>query len=148
MSSIDIIDSEIKKALKSGEKERLTVLRGLKSDLKYRQIDKGDELTEEDIISVLSSAAKKIRDSIEQFGAGGRTDLVEKERRGLTIVESFLPQQMSEDDLRKVIKEVIDETGADSPQKAGLVMKSLMPRIKGKADGKLANRLVMEMLAN
>jgi hypothetical protein len=148
MSSIEIIDSEIKKALKSGEKERLTVLRGLKSDLKYRQIDKGEDLTEEDVISVLSSVAKRLRDSIEQFETAGRNDLVEKERRGLAIVESFLPKQMSEADLRAIIKQVIDETGADSPQKAGLVMKSLMPKIKGKADGKLANKLVMEMLAN
>jgi len=148
MSSIELIDSEIIKALKSGEKERLTVLRGLKSDLKYRQIEKHDDLTEEDVVSVLSSVAKKLRDSIEQFEAGGRMDLVEKERRGLQIVEGFLPRQMPEDELRAIIKKVIDDTGADSPQKAGLVMKSLMPLIKGKADGKLANRLVMEMLAN
>jgi uncharacterized protein YqeY len=148
MSSIEHIDSEIKQALKSGDKERLTVLRGLKSDLKYRQIEKHDDLTEEDVIAVLSSAAKKLRDSIEQFKAGGRQDLVDKETRGLEIVQSFLPKQMSEDELRGIIKKIIEETGADSPQKAGLVMKSLMPEIKGKADGKLANRLVMEMLAN
>lgn len=148
MSSIEHIDSQIKQALKSGEKEKLTVLRGLKSDLKYRQIEKHDDLTEEDVMAVLSSVAKKIRDSIEQFEAGGRTDLVEKERRGLEIVQAFLPKQMSENDLRQIIQKVIDETGADSPQKAGLVMKALMPEIKGKADGKVANRLVMEMLAN
>jgi hypothetical protein len=148
MSTITQIDSDIKEALKSGQKEKLTVLRGLKSDLKYAQIDKGKELTEEDVIGVLSSAAKKRRDSIEQFQAGGRQDLVDSETFGLNIIEQYLPKQLSEDELRQIIKDAVAESGAESPQQIGLVMKVVMPKVKGKADGKVVNRLVSEILAN
>ncbi|MBD3333000.1 GatB/YqeY domain-containing protein [candidate division GN15 bacterium] len=148
MSTITQIDSDIKEALKSGQKEKLTVLRGLKSDLKYAQIDKGKELTEEDVIGVLSSAAKKRRDSIEQFQAGGRQDLVDSETFGLNIIEQYLPKQLSEDELRQIIKDAVAESGAESPQQIGLVMKVVMPKVKGKADGKVVNRIVSEILAN
>lgn len=148
MSTITQIDSDIKEALKSGQKEKLTVLRGLKSDLKYAQIDKGKELTEEDVIGVLSSAAKKRRDSIEQFQAGERQDLVDSETFGLNIIEQYLPKQLSEDELRQIIKDAVAESGAESPQQIGLVMKVVMPKVKGKADGKVVNRLVSEILAN
>lgn len=148
MSTINKIDSHIIEALKAGQKDKLTVLRGLKSDLKYAQIDKGKELTEEEVIGVLASAAKKRRDSIEQFQAGGRQDLVDSETFGLHIIEEYLPKQLTEDEVRDIVKAAIEETGADSPQQIGLVMKVVMPRVKGKADGKLINRLVSEFLAN
>lgn len=135
------------KALKAGKKDRLTVLRGLKSDLKYRQIDKGDDLTDDDVISVLNSAAKRGRDSIEQFGKGGRDDLVKGEEFGLKIIYEYLPEQLSEEKLAEIIKEAIEDTGADSPQKIGLVMKAIMPQVKGKADGKLVSKLAMELLS-
>ena len=147
MSLFEKIDQDIKKALKAGEKERLTVLRGLKSDLKYRQIDKAEELTDDDVIAVLSSSAKKRRESIEQFQKGGREDLVQKEQSELAIITSYLPEQLSEEKLRRIISDAIAESGADSPQKVGLVMKIVMPKIKGQADGKLVNKLAMEMLA-
>jgi uncharacterized protein len=147
MSIVEKLDQDIVAAMKSGDRFRLTVLRTLKSDLKNEQINKGTPLTDDVVIGVLSSSAKKRRDSIEQFGNAGRTDLVDKESAELAILTSYLPQQMSEDDIRKLVAEAIAETGADSPQKAGLVMKALMPKVKGKADGKLVNRLVSEMLA-
>jgi len=137
----------MKQALKAGEKERLTVLRGLKSELKYKQIDKVDELTDDDAIAVLSSAAKKRRESIEQFQKGGREDLVKKEQAELAIITSYLPEQLSEEKLHQIISDAIAESGADSPQKVGLVMKVVMPKIKGQADGKLVNKLAMEILA-
>jgi uncharacterized protein len=148
MSVISKIDSDIKEALKAGQKEKLTTLRGLKSDLKYAQIDKGKELTEEEVLAVLASAAKKRRDSIEQFQAGNRQDLVDSETFGLRIIEAYLPKQLTEDELRQIVSDAIQETGAQSPQQIGLVMKAVMPKIKGKADGKLVNRLVSEILAN
>ncbi len=143
MALFEKINQDMIQALKAGEKERLTLLRGLKSDLKYKQIDKGDELTDEDAITVLSSQAKKRRESIEQFQKGGREDLVAKEQAELAIITSYLPEQLSEDKLR----EIISETGADSPQKVGLVMKVVMPKIKGQADGKIVNKLAIEILA-
>ncbi len=148
MSIIKKIDEDLKKALKGGDKLKVTVLRGLKSDIKYRQIDKGEELTEDDVLGVLQGAAKKRRDSIEQFKLGKRDDLVDKESTELDIIKGYLPEQLSEDKIRELIAESIKETGADSPKMIGLVMKDLMPKIKGKADGKLVNKLVSEMLSN
>lgn len=147
MSIIEQIDQQIKEALKAGEKEKLTTLRGLKSDIKYKQIDQKDPLTEQQVIEVLGSCAKKRRDSIEMYEKGGRDDLVQKEKTELALIESYLPEQLGEDELRKMVAAAIEESGADSPQKMGLVMKVLMPKVKGKADGKLVNKLVSELLS-
>lgn len=147
MSLLKRIEEDIIKALKAGEKDRLTALRGLKSDIKYRQIDKGEELTDEDVVAVLSTARKKRIDSIEQFERGNRDDLVQKEKLGLNIIEEYLPEQLSEDKLIEIIKKAIADTGADSPAKMGLVMKAVMPQVKGQADGKLINRLVSQLLS-
>jgi uncharacterized protein YqeY len=149
MSIIERIDKDTVTALKGGDKERVVVLRGLKSDLKYKMISLGREKEFDDQMAaeVLSSAAKKRRESIEQFQAGNRDDLVKNMQFELAIIESYLPEQMSEEKLRELIAAAISESGADSPQKLGLVMKVLMPQVKGKADGKLVNRLVSEMLA-
>ncbi len=147
MTLIERIDQDMKEALKAGQKLKLTVLRGLKSDCKYKQIEIGSPLTEEQVVGVLSSSAKKRRESIEQYRLGKREDLAQKEEAELEIINSYLPQQLSEDRLRELIREAIAESGADSPQKIGLVMKVLMPKVKGQADGKLVNRLVAEILA-
>lgn len=133
--------------MKAGEKARLLCLRGLKSDLKYKRIETGKDLTDEQAVEVLSTAAKKRRDSIEMFQKGGRDDLVQKEQAELDIITTYLPKQLGETELRDLIGAAIAATGADSPQKIGLVMKALMPDVKGKADGKLVSKLVAEMLA-
>lgn len=147
MSLIDQIEQEMKEALRAGQKEKLSVLRGLKSDFKYKQIEIGHPLTDADIIGVLTTNAKKRRESIEQFRAGGREELAHKEELELQVISSYLPEPLTEEKLRQIISETITETGADSPQKMGLVMKALMPKIKGQADGKLVSRLVTELLA-
>ncbi len=147
MSLLKRIDEDLIKALKNHESNKATLFRGLKSDIKYKQIEKKEELTEEEIVAVLQSAAKRRRDSIEQFKAGNRQDLVDKETFELTIITGYLPEQLSEAKLRELIGEAIKKTGADSPSKMGLVMKEVMPATKGKADGKLINRLVAEMLS-
>ena len=147
MSLFEQIDKDMMKALKGGEKERLTVLRGLKSDLKYKKIEVGAELTDEQAIDALSSAAKKRRESIEQFRAGGREDLVKSEEFELEVISSYLPKQLTEDELRQMAEATIEEVGADSPKQMGLVMKALMPKLKGRADGKLVNKLISELLA-
>lgn len=146
MSLFKKMDEDLIKALRAGEKDKLAVLRGLKSDLKYRQIDKGEELTEDEVIGVLNSAVKKRRDSIEQFKTGGREDLVKNEEFGLQIIQQYLPEPISHEKLVEIIEKAIEETGADSPQKIGLVMKAVMPQVKGRADGKLINKLATELL--
>lgn len=147
MSVIKKIDEDMIKALKAGEKDKVTALRGLKSALKYRQIEKRDELTDDDVIGVLNSIRKKHRDSIEQFEKGGRDDLVKKEKFGLAVIEEYLPEQLTEDKLVEIIRKAIEETGADSPAKIGMVMKVVMPQVKGQADGKVINKLAMELLS-
>jgi len=147
MSIIEKIDIELIKALKSGEKEKVVVLRGLKSDIKYKKIDKGEELTNEEVIAVLSLNTKKIRDSIEQFDKAGREDLVTKEKAALKIISEYLPEQLGEEELRGIVKQAVEESGAESPQQMGLVMKIVMPKIKGRADGKLVSKLATEFLA-
>jgi len=147
MTISERIDTDIKEAMKSGQKDRLTVLRGLKSDIKYKLIDKGSPLSEEEIVAVLMSNAKKVKDSIDQFRAGGRTDLVDKEEFGLKVIQCYLPEQMGEEKLREIIQATIAEIGADSAAKVGLVMKAVLPKVKGQADGKAVNRIALELLA-
>ncbi len=147
MSLFEKIDRDMIEALKAGEKDRLTVLRGLKSDLKYKQIGKGDDLTDEEAIGVLASQAKKRRDSIEQFAKGGRDDLVQQEKFQLEVITSYLPKQLDENELREIVARAIAEVGAESPQQIGAVMKVVMPQVKGVADGKMVNKLAMEILA-
>ena len=147
MALIEKIDHDMIEALKAGEKDRLIVLRGLKSDLKYKRIDKGDDLTDEDVISVLASAAKQRRDSIEQFAKGGRVDLVQQEKFQLEVITDYLPKQLDENELREIVARAIAEVEAESPQQIGAVMKVVMPQVKGVADGKTVNKLAMEILA-
>jgi uncharacterized protein len=147
MSLLKRIDEDLIKALKAGDRFKATVLRGLKSDIKYKMIEKGDKFTDDDMIGVLSTAAKRRGDSIEQFRTGNRPDLVDKETAELNIIKEYLPEQLSEDDIRGLIRQAIDETGAESPAKTGLVMKALMPKVKGMADGRLVSRLVAEILS-
>ncbi len=148
MSLLQQIDNDLKEALKAGQKERLSVLRGLKSDIKYKQIELGHEMSDADVIGVLTSASKKRKESIEQFKAGGRQDLVAKEEAEFAVIQTYLPEQLSEDKLRQIIKETIAETGANNPKMMGVVMKALLPKVKGMADGKLVSQLVTELLAN
>lgn len=146
MSILDTLNSDLKVALKGGDRVRADLIRHLKSDIKYREIDKKAPLTDEDIIAVLSSAAKKRREAIEQFQTGGRNDLVDRETHQLNLITDYLPAQMSDEEIDKLVAEAIDEVGAAGPGDLGKVMKVIMPRTKGKADGgrvreKVATRL-------
>jgi hypothetical protein len=147
MSIVDRIEQDMKEALKAGDKLKVTVLRGLKSDIKYKQIAVGDTLSDEQCTEVLSSNAKKRRESIDQFQKAGRDDLTRKEQAELDIIRNYLPKQLTEDQIKQLITEAIAEAGAESPKDMGNVMKILMPKIKGQADGKLVNRMVSEALS-
>ena len=143
MSLLENIDQDLIKALKSRDQHAADTLRGLKSDIRYFQIDKRlEKVGDDDVIAVLNSAAKRRRDSIEQFGLGGRADLVAKETRELEIIKKYLPEQLSEEEILSLVKEIIQETGAASPSDVGKVMKALMPKVKGRADGKLVKDVV------
>jgi uncharacterized protein YqeY len=143
------IDKDLIKALKDGDKDAATTLRGLKSDIKYFQIDnKLESLPDKDIITVLSSAAKKRREAIEQYEKGGRDDLVKQEKRELEIIQAYLPEQLSEEKIEELARAAIAESGAEKPGDIGKVMKLLMPQVSGKADGKMVNRIVSRLLSS
>jgi uncharacterized protein YqeY len=117
-----------------------------KAALKYRQIDKGGDLSDEDILSVFSGLSKQRRESIEQFSKGGREDLAEKERKELEILHSYLPAQLTPEELDKVISGAIKESSAVGIKDMGMVMRLVMSRIKGSADGKVVNQRVRDLL--
>lgn len=146
MTLIEKIDSDLKVALKNRDEMRLNVLRMLKSELRYKTIDTGNDLSEEDTIAVLSSAAKKRNEAIEEFRRGGREDLVKQETAEYEIIKEYLPQQLSDKELEDIVRKTIAETSADSIKDLGAVMKTLMPKVRGRADGKTVNIVVRNIL--
>jgi len=140
------LTSDLKESLKSGDKAKLSVVRMLLSSIKNKEIDKRGELSEDEGLDVLSHAAKLRKESIEEFAKGGREDLVQKEKEELKVVENYLPEQLSEDKLKEIAKLAILEVSATSAKDIGKVMKILMPRLKGKADGKIVNKIVQQAL--
>jgi len=140
------IDQDTKEALKKRDSLRLNVLRMLKSEIKYKEIDKGSELSDDEVISVISSSVKKRKDSIQQFEKGGRDDLVAREKAELELILEYLPEQLTEEELFKIINQAIKEVNATGPSDLGKVMKQVMPEVRGRADGKRVNQLVSSQL--
>ncbi len=141
------IDQDIKEALKSKDSVRVNVLRMLKSEIKYKEIDKGSELSDDEVISVLSSSIKKRKDSIQQFEKGGRDDLASREKAELELVFKYLPEQLTEEELSQIISQAIEELNATGVPDLGKVMKVIMPKVKGRADGKRVNQMVSSQLS-
>lgn len=138
---------EMKQAMKSNDKLRLSTIRMARTALKNKEIDLRRKLSDDDIFKVIQGMVKKGEESIDQFQTGGRMDLVEKERKEIEILRSFLPEPLSRDEMLRMIDETIKETQASSLKDLGKVMKSVMPKLGGKADGKLVNELVKERLS-
>ncbi len=148
MALSERIDADLKEAMKSGQKLRLETLRMLKSALKYKQIEAGAQLAEDDVIAVAGTLCKQRRDSIEQFRKAGREDLAKKEEDELGILAAYLPKQRTAEELAPMIDEAITNSGAAGPQDLGKVMKLIMPKVKGAVDGKLLNEKIREKLAS
>lgn len=146
MSLLQKLDEDLKTALKKSDKLKLSVLRMAKAAVKNQQIDKGRELRDEEILAIFSTLAKQRRESIEQFSKGGRDDLVQQESQELLILQSYMPVQLSAEELNAMILQAIKESSAESEGDMGKVMKILAPRIKGVADGKWVNNRVRELL--
>jgi len=146
MSLLRRFDDDLKQALKAAERSKVSVIRMVKAAVKNAQIEKGRELTDEEIISVLFAMAKQRRESIEQFTRGSRADLVRNEEQELGILQSYMPQQLGNDEIERMIHDAIRESSAAGAQDMGKVMRILMPRIKGLADGKYVNQRVRELL--
>lgn len=144
-----VLKQQLKQAMLAQDKERTSVLRLLLSSIGYYEIEKGGagyEANEEDVLTVLQKEVKQRRDSIEQFKAGRRPDLVDKETNELKLLQTFLPEQLSEEDIKKLVQDAIAKTGAVTLKDMGKVMGVAAPQMKGKADGTVVSRIVREKL--
>lgn len=144
----DKLTEDMKQAMKDKEagKLRLSVIRMVRSNIKNVEIDKKKELSEEEVMDVLAKEVKMRRDAMEEFKKANRPDLVENLEMEVAILMDYLPQQMTEAEVRRAVEEAVKETGASSPKEMGKVMAALMPKVKGRADGKLVNTIVKELL--
>ena len=142
------ITDALKAALKEGDKVKVSTLRMLIAEIKNKKIaEKASELDDDSIIALLQKMVRKHKESIEQFKAGGREDLVSKETQEMAVLEKYLPEMISEEELARVVAEEIEKAGAASPKDMGTVMGAVMARVKGRADGKVISALVREKLS-
>ncbi len=147
MSILDRLKDDMIEATKARTSERLGVIRFVRSEMQNRAIELGRDLEDEDAIEVLARVAKRHREAIDQFGPAGRDDLVAKEQAALAVVSQYLPEQLSEGEISSLVDEAIKESGATSVREMGLVMKAVMPKMKGRADGKVVKAMVQRRLA-
>lgn len=140
------ITKDITAAMKAGEKEKLSTLRMLLSAAKYKEVDLKRELNDEEFQQTVATLVRQRQDSIEQFIKGGRQELADKEAREIEFLKGYLPAQMGADELRAIVRKAAAETGAAGASDMGKLMKAVMPQVKGKADGKLVNEIVKEVL--
>ncbi|WP_456402094.1 GatB/YqeY domain-containing protein [Persephonella sp.] len=141
------LQEEMKISMKQGDKDRLSVIRMLISEIKKVQIDSKKELSDEEIITIIQRYAKQRKESIKQYKEAGREDLVEKEEKELSIVQEFLPEQLSEEEIEKIVDETIKEVGATSIKDMGKVMKSVLEKVKGQAEGSVVSAIVKKKLS-
>ena len=140
------LSDDYKEALKAGDKSRVSILRMIKAAVKNKEIEKGSSLSDDEIYAILRSFVKRAVESIEQFSKAGRTDLAAKEKEELSIMQGYLPRQLGEEEIRKLVKDIVSETGASGMKDMGTVMKAVMAKTKGQVDGKLVNTIVKETL--
>lgn len=146
MSLMEQLTADMKEAMKKGEKDRLSVIRLARGAVRQAEIDGKKTLTDDEVIAVIGKEVKMRRDSIEEFERGGRADLVEKTQAEIAVLMPYLPEQLSTDEVKKIVADVIAEVGASTAKDMGKVMGALMPRLKGRADGKLVNEIVRSLL--
>ncbi|MGB8953902.1 MAG: GatB/YqeY domain-containing protein [Tumebacillaceae bacterium] len=146
MSLTERLNNDMKQAMKDKDKVRLSVIRMVRTAIKNAEIDQQRTLSDDEVIAVLNREMKQRRDSLQAFESAGRQDLVEEVKQEIQVLIDYLPAQMSEDEVRAVVREVIAEVGAAGKSDMGKVMSALMPKVKGRADGKLVNQIVGQEL--
>lgn len=137
---------DLKRAMKDKDRSALNAIRMITNDIKNKEIELRRELDDGEIAQLISAQVRKRQEAIEQFRQGGRMDLVEEENKQVELLKSYLPQPLSEEELSKMIDEAIEEAGATSPRDLGKVMRLIMPRVRGRADGKTVNQMVRRKL--
>lgn len=138
--------NDLKEAMKTKDQLRKDVITMIRSDIKQIEVDKRIELGDDGIIEIVSRQVKQRRDALEEFQKGGREDLVEQTQQELKILMEYLPEQLSEAEIERIVGETIDEVGASSIKEMGKVMAAVMPKLKGRADGKIVNQIVKQRL--
>jgi len=147
MALKDQLDADLKASMRSQDAARLSVIRMLKSAIKYREIEAMKPLDDAGVLQVISGEIKRHKDSVEQFRAGNRPELVQKEEAEIAVLQGYLPAQLGEAELRALVEAAVVKTGASGPRDMGTVMKALQPEVQGKADGKLVSELVKARLS-
>jgi uncharacterized protein YqeY len=142
------LNQDMKEALKAHDSARLSAIRMIISAVRNKEIDARKDMDDEGVLSVLSTSAKQRRESIEQYEKAGRQDLVDKEKAELEVIMSYMPQQMGREEIEALVRDAVAESGAAGPADMGKVMKVLMPKVKGRADGKLVNEVVKAALGS
>ncbi|MBT3252291.1 MAG: GatB/YqeY domain-containing protein [Candidatus Marinimicrobia bacterium] len=143
---LNSLQTKMKDAMKSRNKAAVTAYRNIIAKIKAAQIDSGKTLNDEECLKILMGYVKQLKDSIDQFNKADRADLAEVESYELSLMDEYLPEQLSEDEIRNLVKDVIKDTGAESMKDMGRVMSVVMKAIAGKGDGKLAQQIVRELL--
>lgn len=138
--------SALKDAMKNKDKERRDVIRLVQSAIKQVEIDERKELSDDEVMSILQKEAKKRRESIVELNNAGRSESAESEQNELIIIEEFLPKRLTDDELKPIVQDAINEVGATSMKEMGQIMKVVMPKIQGLADGRQVNTIVKELL--
>jgi hypothetical protein len=149
MKSMDTqnkVEKDFKEAFKSGDEVRKRALRMVLASIKLVQVEKGAPLSEAEVISVLQKEAKSLRESIADAEKAGRADLISESEPELQVLESYLPKSLSQDEINELARQAIEEVGASSPQEMGKVMKVLMPRVQGRAEGAEVSAVVRALL--
>lgn len=147
MALKDQLDADLKASMRDKDTVKLSVIRMLKSAIKYREIEAMKPLDEAGVLQVISAEIKRHKDSIEQYRAGNRPELVAKEEAEVVILLGYLPAQLGEAELKALVEAAVQKTGATGPRDMGTVMKALLPDVQGKADGKLVSELVKARLS-
>lgn len=147
MSLLERLNNDMKQAMKNKEKDKLSVIRMLKASIQNEALKQRQDLTDDEELTVLSRELKQRKDSLQEFENAGRSDLVDKVRTELVYVEAYMPEQLSEEKISEIVKQTIEEVSATSKADMGRVMGALMPKVKGKADGSLVNKLVQQHLS-
>lgn len=143
---LDALLADIKTAMKAQEAERLSALRMLNAQIKDATVNAGKDPTDEVVATIVAKAIKQRQDSVEQFRAAGRADLADKEQREIDLFRSYQPRQLEAAEIEVLVKASIAEVGASGKKDLGKVMQSLMPKVKGRSDGKLVNQIVQSLL--
>lgn len=146
MTLSERINNDLKEAMKSKDSFRLSVIRMVKGAMQLAKPNPREELTDDDVITVISKQIKMRNDSIKEFEAAGRSDLVEQNKKEIEILNTYMPKQLSEEELTEIIDKVFEEAKPTSQKDMGLIMKNISPLVKGKADMSLVNKLVKERL--